>query len=69
MSLRYEQYRALKKSRAFLRELLSSPHRSWTAKEIKEKAYDCLRHYPYMNEHGKPFFSEDEFTNEDGSIN
>jgi len=66
MSLRYEEYRALKKTRAFLRELLSRPHKSWTAREIKEQAYTCIKHYPHINEYGKPLFSKDEFTTDDG---
>jgi hypothetical protein len=61
MSLRYEQYRSLLKTREFLRDLLTSKVR-WTKKELKERAYSCLRHYPALTEKGRPMFSQDPFT-------
>ena len=57
MSLRYEQYNALKLSKEFLTVLLRHPK-----KEIRDKAYNCLRHFPRLEESGKPQFSKDEFT-------
>ena len=61
MSLRYEQYDSLRKTKEFLRELLASKKR-WTKKELREKAYSCLRHYPCLHDTGQPIFSRDEFT-------
>lgn len=29
--------------------------------ELKDRAYSCLRHFPTLDEHGKPLFSRDEF--------
>lgn len=60
MSLRQEQYRALKRTHEFLCNLML-PSRPKTAKEIKERAYACLRHFPFLDEHGKPHFSQDPF--------
>jgi hypothetical protein len=61
MSLRYEQYRSLQKTQAFLRDLLANEER-WTKKELRERAYSCLRHYPSLTEKGRPMFSQDPFT-------
>lgn len=61
MSLRYEQYRALRSSRDFLTSLLHSSTRPRTAKELKARAYACLRHYPMLTEAGQPLFSQDSF--------
>ena len=66
MSLRYEQCTALLRAREFLRELLLPRSKPWTKKELKERAYRCLRHYPFLNEYGHPLFSNDEFTDKDG---
>jgi hypothetical protein len=65
MSLRYEQCRALKKTRDFLRLILLSPRMS--QKDLRDQASSCLHHYPFLNEHGQPFWSTDPFTNDDGS--
>lgn len=61
MSLREEQYRALLKSRQFLTSLLSSSTRPKTILELKNGAYSCLRHFPMLDEKGKPIFSSDPF--------
>lgn len=63
MSLRYEQYNALKKSRDFLR-LLMTPDRPKKVSEIRELAYSCLRHFPYLWESGEPMWSQDHFTDD-----
>lgn len=60
MSIKIEQYQALKNTRNFLRELLT-PERPKTARELKEKATRCLRHFPFLKETGEPIFSKDEF--------
>ena len=62
MSLRYEQYNALRKSRDFLRSLLSPETRPKTVKELREKAHRCLRHFPPLHESGQPLWSLDDLT-------
>jgi hypothetical protein len=62
MSLRYEQYMALLKTRNFLRDLLSIDEYPKTKKEMRERAYRCIKHYPFLQDSGKPIFSEDDFT-------
>jgi hypothetical protein len=53
---------ALLKTRNFLRDLLSTDEYPKTKKEMRERAYRCLRHYPFLQDSGKPIFSEDDFT-------
>lgn len=60
MSLRHEQHRALLRTREFLRDLLL-PTRPKKAKEIKMRAYSCLRHFPFLKEDGEPMWSQDNF--------
>ena len=60
MSLRYEQHRALKMTREFLHEIITSKE-PLRKKALREKAYSCLKHFPLLNEKGKPIFSEDNF--------
>jgi len=61
MSLRYEQYRSLISTREFLVELL---HKKMPRSEMKERILMCLRHYPLLQESGKPIFSKDNFKEE-----
>ena len=61
MSLRYEQYYALYKTHEFLRDLLHGSTRPKTGKELKDRAYSCLRHFPFLKENGEPMFSRDDF--------
>ena len=58
MSLKNEQYWALKKARDFLRDLMDSKKRPKTVKEMKDRAYSCLRHYPFLKDDGEPMFSK-----------
>ena len=60
MSLLHEQHRALLRTRKFLRDLLLQT-RTKTAKEIKARAYSCLRHFPFLKENGEPMWSQDNF--------
>ena len=62
MSLRYEQYNALKITKEFLFELLDVHTRPKTISEIRARAIYCLRHFPQLEESGKPVFSQDDFT-------
>jgi len=61
MSLKYEQYRSLKYTREFLRDLLNHDTRPKTVKELKERSLRCLRHFPALAEDGRPYFSVDTF--------
>ena len=61
MSLRREQYWALKKTQDFLRDLLLPDTRPKKVSELKARAYSCLRHYPHLDDDGKPMFSKDDF--------
>jgi hypothetical protein len=63
MSLRYEQYWSLKKTRDFLRWILLTPGR-FTKAELRDKARRCLRHYPFLHETGQPMWSKDKFTDD-----
>ena len=58
MSLRYEQYRALHATRKLLMDI----HRQDVKlEELQKRAYNCLRHYPFLDERGAPMFSRDPF--------
>lgn len=61
MSLRYEQYWSLQKTQKFLRDLMTHRGRI-TKKELRDRAYSCLRHFPALAESGRPIFSSDPFT-------
>jgi hypothetical protein len=61
MSLRFEQRRALLKARNLLRDLLHPSTRPKTVKELRERAYSALRHFPFLDERGEPLWSQDEF--------
>jgi hypothetical protein len=66
MSLRYEQYRALRRTRQFLADLLHPSTRPRTVKELRGRASACLRHFPFLEESGKPIFSQDELASPEG---
>jgi hypothetical protein len=66
MSLRYEQYTALRRTRQFLADLLHPSTRPKTVKELRGRASACLRHYPFLEESGKPMWSQDNFTAPEG---
>jgi hypothetical protein len=66
MSLRYEQYWSLRRTRQFLRDLLHPSTRPKTVKELRTRASACLRHFPFLEESGKPMWSQDEFTSPEG---
>jgi hypothetical protein len=65
MSLRSEQYYALKKTQDFLRDLLFTDTRPKKVSELKARAHSCLRHYPFLDNDGKPMFSRDGFGPDD----
>jgi hypothetical protein len=63
MSLRYEQYYALLRTREFMRKLLWEAGKMKTS-EIKQGAGDCLHHFPHLDDKGQPFWSQDPFTDD-----
>jgi hypothetical protein len=61
MSLRFEQRNALLKARNLLRDCLDPQKRPKTVKQLRERAYSALRHFPFLDERGEPLWSQDEF--------
>ena len=61
MSLRYEQYNALLRTREFLRELIRWEGRM-NKGEVRKKACACLHHYPFLDKKGQPYWSRDPYT-------
>ena len=61
MSLKHEQYRALKHTRELLYDMLYPSTRPKKASEMRERANRCLRHFPMLMENGQPVFSNDDF--------
>jgi hypothetical protein len=59
MSLKYEQYYALYKTQRFMRDLIMNPIPK--AKELRQRAHSCLRHFPFLSKRGEPIFSKDDF--------
>jgi hypothetical protein len=66
MSLRYEEFRSLRRTRQFLADLLHPSTRPKTVSELRARASACLRHFPLLEKSGKPMFSEDNFTSPEG---
>ena len=58
MSLKYQQYRSLKWTRALLFRLMSTD-RPKSVKELKKEVSICLKHFPALMETGEPIFSDD----------
>ena len=59
MSLKYEQYRALRETQLFLRDILRGPRSPQLV--LKQRASRCLHHFPFLRKTGEPMFSKDEF--------
>ena len=73
MSLRYEQYWAMRNARQYVRSQfyywIGWRNRVWWFKPGRkyfqakiDRAYRCLRHFPCLYESGQPMWSKDEFT-------
>ena len=62
MSLRYEQYRSLRYTKEFLHDLLTVERYPKTKREMRQRVFDCLRHYPFLFENGQPMWSKDDIT-------
>ena len=73
MSLRYEQYAAVKRTHDYVHECFirwcwvrdkiwwCRPLRKWAQTHVLN-AYRCLRHFPLLHDSGKPIWSQDNFT-------
>lgn len=46
MTLPYERYRAMQNARNFLRDLLDPKKTPRVPKEVRRRAYSCLKHFP-----------------------
>lgn len=62
MSLRYEQYQSLRRTRKLLCTLIRARQKDLRIGELRKEASACLRHFPYLTEQGQPIWSKDEFT-------
>jgi hypothetical protein len=60
MSLCSEQYRSLIYTRKLLRDMCCAKKRPKTVKELKERAFRALRHFPELAKNGEPMFRHDE---------
>lgn len=61
MSLRYEQYRALDRTRNLLLDLLDPEKRPRSVKLLRGRVMGCLRHFPPLAVDGEPLFGKDDF--------
>jgi hypothetical protein len=61
MSLKYEQYQALKHTQELLFDLICAKSRPKNVTELKKRVRRCLRHFPPLTKHGEPMFSHDNF--------
>ena len=57
MSLKHEQYEALKRSQELLYDMLDPKKRPKKVSEIRERVRRCLRHFPPLDKNGEPLFS------------
>jgi hypothetical protein len=57
MSLKFEQYESLLKTREFLFDLLDPKKRPKSVKETRDRVSRCLRHFPPLKSDGEPMFS------------
>ena len=60
MSIRIEQYRALKMAKEFLFDLLDPKNTPRVPGDVRRSASRCLRHYPALRDNGEPMFSKDD---------
>ena len=65
MSLRYEQYWSLLKTKTLLQELLTVDKYPKTKREMRDRVYSCLRHFPPLLKSGEPMWSRDPFTKDE----
>jgi hypothetical protein len=61
MSLQYEQYAALRRTREFLFDLLDPRATPRVPKSVRKEASNCLHHFPYLHASGEPMWSQGSF--------
>ncbi len=61
MSLRREQYFSLKLGRALLADLLDPRATPRVPRPVRDRASRALKHFPALDDNGKPIFSRDQF--------
>jgi hypothetical protein len=66
MSLRYEQYSSLSRTKKFLIDVSLMQTKSKKLEKLKKEASRCLKHFPTLSNTGIPIWSNDNFTNEEG---
>jgi hypothetical protein len=66
MSLRYEQYSSLSRTKKFLIDVSLMQTKSKKLEKLKKEASSCLKHFPALSNTGIPIWSNDNFTNEEG---
>ena len=59
MSLRYEQYSSMRRTRSFLCALLDPRQTPRVPRAVRKEASDCLHHFPFLYENGEPMWSKD----------
>ena len=64
VSLRYEQRRALLRTRELLWDMLDPNRRPKTVKELRMRVFCAMRHFPLLDERGEPLWSQDDFDNQ-----
>lgn len=57
MSLKHEQYEALRRTRELLFDLTNPKRRPKTQAEMRDRVSRCMRHFPPLMEDGEPIFS------------
>ena len=62
MSIRAEQYHSLKYVRELLMDCLDPKKRPKSQEAMKQRIFQALRHFPPLEENGKPIFSKDSST-------
>ena len=65
MSLKFEQCWALARTRSLLYDLVTPECRPKTVKELRNRVFRCLRHFPPLTDTGEPMFSSDGFALQD----
>lgn len=61
MSLLYEQYAALRRTRRLLVSLLDPRQTPRVPRAVRREAHACLRHFPFLFEDGEPMWSKSPF--------
>ena len=65
MSLRYEQYASMRRTRSFLSALLDPRQTPRVPRAARKTASDCLHHFPCLRDSGEPMWSMDKIKQPD----